>query len=330
MYIKEIERIDELNMKFSARASIEIRWRDARLYYNDLLERGSTLDEHDLDSVWKPPLSLSNSFGLLRLLDNSYLNVHIIKQSQGQFRNEKDLNEGILYDGNDNDLLMTAKFEEDFSCSYDLKYYPFDSQICTIDVGFPKHLRNDIILVPGKIKYTGKIPSTPQFTFTTDEIKANEGEAKIHFIIKLKRMPLYHIVLTYLPTFCICVMAIVTLYIDESHFEATIMVSLTSMLVMYTLFQSVSLDMPSTAYMKLLDIWLIFCLVLPFVIFIIEVLWEFTNNDDTDKIQSFYPSKITKSKCKQCIQISMPIICGIFIIAYSCIVFSLIYKLKFN
>ena len=98
-------------------------------------------------------------------------------------------------------------------------------------------------------------------------------------------------------------MAIMTLYIDESHFEATIMVSLTAMLVMYTLFQSVSQDMPSTAQMKFLYIWLIFCLVLPFVIFIIEVLWEFTNNDATDEVQSFYPSKITKSKCKQCIQL---------------------------
>ena len=122
MFIKEIERIDELNMKFSVRARIAITWRDARLYYNDLMDRGITLDEHDLESVWKPPLSLSNSLGLLRLLDNIYLNVHIIKQSQGQYRNEKDLNEGVFYDGNDNDLIMTAKFEEDFSCSYDLIY----------------------------------------------------------------------------------------------------------------------------------------------------------------------------------------------------------------
>jgi hypothetical protein len=32
---------------------------------------------------------------------------------------------------------------------------------------------------------------------------------------------------------------LVTLFFDESHFEATIMVSLTSMLVMYTLFRFV-------------------------------------------------------------------------------------------
>jgi hypothetical protein len=52
------------------------------------------------------------------------------------------------------------------------------------------------------------------------------------------------------------------------------MVSLTGMLVMYTLYQSISLTLPPTAYFKLLDYWLIFSLLMPFVIFIIEVLWE--------------------------------------------------------
>jgi hypothetical protein len=35
------------------------------------------------------------------------------------------------------------------------------------------------------------------------------------------------------------------------------MVALTSMLVMYTLFQSVSDDLPQTPYLKMIDIWLL-------------------------------------------------------------------------
>jgi hypothetical protein len=64
------------------------------------------------------------------------------------------------------------------------------------------------------------------------------------------------------------------LLIDESHFESNIMVSLTGMLVMYTLYQSISLTLPPTAYFKLLDYWLIFSLLMPFFIFMIEVFWE--------------------------------------------------------
>ena len=320
MFIKEIERIDELNMKFSVRARIAMIWRDARLYYKDLMNEPNSLDDRDLGLVWKPPLILSNSLELLRILDNKLLDIRIIKQSQGQFHDEKELNEGIFYDGNDNDLVMTARFYEEFSCSYDLIYYPFDFQICMINVGIPYHLQKYVNLVPGTIKFNGTNPSTAQFSFTSNEIKVEEYGAKINGIIELKRNPLYHVVLTYLPTFCISIMAIMTLYIDESHFEATIMVSLTSMLVMYTLFQSVSEDMPSTAYLKLMDIWLIFCLVLPFITFVIEVLWEFGRNYSKDHVKIFFVKKMPKSKCKVCIQIGMPILCSIFIIVYVYIV----------
>ena len=48
-----------------------------------------------------------------------------------------------------------------------------------------------------------------------------------------------------------------TLFIDASHFEATIMVALTSMLVMYTLYQSISATLPQTAYLKMIDYWLL-------------------------------------------------------------------------
>jgi hypothetical protein len=34
--------------------------------------------------------------------------------------------------------------------------------------------------------------------------------------------------------------------------------------------QNVSLTMPVTAYLKLIDIWLIFCLIVPFVTFILQ------------------------------------------------------------
>ena len=44
---------------------------------------------------------------------------------------------------------------------------------------------------------------------------------------------------TFVPSCCLIMMAEMTLFIDVSHFEATIMVALTSMLVKYTLYQSI-------------------------------------------------------------------------------------------
>ena len=124
---------------------------------------------------------------------------------------------------------------------------------------------------------------------------------------------------------CILAMALLTLFIYESHFEATIMVALTAMLVLYTLFQSISTDMPTTAYLKLLDIWLIFFLVMPFVIFCIEVIWELRNSSNINEVTPIdttlmYPYN-SKCKCKTIVQIMIPMICLTFITIYIVIVY---------
>jgi hypothetical protein len=45
------------------------------------------------------------------------------------------------------------------------------------------------------------------------------------------------------------------------------------MLVMYTMYQSISEALVKTAYLKMIDYWLLFCLLMPFVIFLIEIYW---------------------------------------------------------
>ena len=326
--IEDIKNIDELNMKFSSRVTITIKWKDVRLFFKNLGGQDN-LAEEEVNAIWKPPLILSNSLNLESVLKNEYLLVTIQQLIPGKPNNEKQLYEGTTHDGNENDLIMSAKVDTDFSCSYDLHSYPFDTQICTIDISSPDNLIKDIKLIPGAIVYSGKIESLPQFHFNIGEIKANENGTTISGFIHLKRIPFYHILCTYLPTVCIILMAIITLYIDESHFEATIMVALTAMLVLYTLFQSISENMPPTAYLKLLDIWLIFGLILPFIIFIIEVSWELMKQMDCDVVRSMDPLlKSGKTKCKIAVQIFIPIICGLFTIIYVIIVYIQYYQLN--
>ena len=51
----------------------------------------------------------------------------------------------------------------------------------------------------------------------------------------------------------------------EFIFEAVVTVNLTALLVLVTLFISVSQSLPQTAYVKMVDVWLIFAQVVPFV-----------------------------------------------------------------
>ena len=92
--------------------------------------------------------------------------------------------------------------------------------------------------------------------------------------ITLCRKLSYHIFSIYIPTLVLIMIAGFTLFIDFSHFEVSIMIALTSMLVTYTLFQSISHHLPHTSYMKMIDIWLFGGLIFPFFIITILVLMD--------------------------------------------------------
>ena len=66
----------------------------------------------------------------------------------------------------------------------------------------------------------------------------------------------------------------VTLFFHKKDLDLAIVLSLTIMLVMYTMYQSISEVLPATAYLKFIDVWLIFCLLVPFVVFIIQVFMK--------------------------------------------------------
>ena len=57
------------------------------------------------------------------------------------------------------------------------------------------------------------------------------------------------------------------------------------MLVMYTLNQAVSSNLPKTAYIKFIDIWLIFGLCLPFMILILLVIIEHYPEDSVTSLK---------------------------------------------
>ena len=102
--------------------------------------------------------------------------------------------------------------------------------------------------------------------------------------ITLCRKLSYHIVNIYIPTLCLILIAGFTLFIDFSHFEVSIMIALTSMLVTYTLYQSISAYLPSTSYMKMIDIWLFGGLIFPFFIIAILVIMDFLVTNEKNQV----------------------------------------------
>ncbi len=85
----------------------------------------------------------------------------------------------------------------------------------------------------------------------------------------------------------------ITLFFDETQLQAAICLALTVMLVMYTMYQGISASLPKTAYLKFIDVWVFFCLLVPFIVFLIEVYWELTITKNRKKMLKCNKKKIS-------------------------------------
>ena len=101
--------------------------------------------------------------------------------------------------------------------------------------------------------------------FTIRNLTLSERSNMVIMALKLKRKVATELLTTYLPTILLLLITFVTIFFDKDLFGDAIAVNLTIMLVMTTIFTSKIEELPPTSDMKMIDIWLIFCLVVPFL-----------------------------------------------------------------
>ena len=97
------------------------------------------------------------------------------------------------------------------------------------------------------------------------------------------------------------------------------MVALTTMLVVYTLHQSISSTLPPTAYLKMIDIWLFGGLIVPFIIIGILISFDYLVIKEANQV--VYIGKDKKSRwnsklVKKSVQIILPLTVGILMGPY--------------
>ena len=94
--VESLSKINELNMMFTSRVTLNIVWKDIRLYYNDLKDGFNILDMAEMKEIWRPSLILSNSEDMLYVLDNPHLFVQLEKSDTNGTRvDERNLHESI-------------------------------------------------------------------------------------------------------------------------------------------------------------------------------------------------------------------------------------------
>ena len=115
------------------------------------------------------------------------------------------------------------------------------------------------------------------FTITNLTLAEEENTNMVYMALKLKRKIVTELLTTYLPTILLLLITFITIFFDKDLFADAISVNLTIMLVMTTIFTSKIEELPPTSDMKMIDIWLILCLVVPFLEVVLRTAIECMN-----------------------------------------------------
>ena len=197
---------------------------DARLMFYNIKQddqmNALTLDEQL--ALWTPTLVYWNTKKQLRTLNDQNTFALIKRQGNGSII-EADINEDIeVYNGNENTVEMSRVYSIKFLCEYDMAWYPFDQQTCSIVMVMDGVLDNYVDLLPGGVKFTGPLELTQYYVKNFMIEKKNIlGKGAVVVSITLGRRLLGTFLTVFFPTILLNVIAYITNFFKKFFFEVS-------------------------------------------------------------------------------------------------------------
>ena len=138
----------------------------------------------------------------------------------------------------------------------------------------------------------------------------NEDKRGISIVVILKRKITSEMMTTYFPTLLLTAITFATTFFKPFFFEAALSVNLTTMLVMTTIFISKMEGLPTTSNIKMIDIWLVLCQMVPFAEVVLLTAIEYQRKDDSHDIEHCLVMKMSaedgnedepdEKRCQKC------------------------------
>ena len=273
--------IQEIESTVDFQFILYMTWYESRLNFLNLIENATNkLTPKEMKSIWIPKLNFYNTDKRLKtILDED--TVISIKR-EGKF---KALQNKRVYNGGENSLTSFRFYKTQFMCIYDMAMYPFDTQTCSMVFVVDQNSEDFLDIEIKKLNFLGPRELTQYFVKKESIYKSEiDGRRAIFVEIVLGRRLLSIILTTFAPTVILLLVGHTSNYFKEFFFEAIISVNVTVMLVLTTMFINVSNNLPKTAYIKMIDVWLLFNLVKPFLDILLQTYIDYLREDGSREI----------------------------------------------
>merc|ERR1711978_78701 len=110
----------------------------------------------------------------------------------------------------------------------------------------------------------------------------DEHKQGLSMTVVMKRKITSEMMTTYFPSLLLTAITFATTFFKPFFFEAALSVNLTTMLVMTTIFISKMEGLPPTSDIRMIDIWLVLCQMVPFAEVILLTAMEHHRADHLD------------------------------------------------
>ncbi|KAK7074692.1 hypothetical protein SK128_019901 [Halocaridina rubra] len=255
--INFIHSLDLAQSKLSFDLSLTIYWKDSRLIFKNLQSNYSFNTVESIESLWFPHVNFLGPGNFLINVDLRYAQVnYVLRESSPLPRSDYELDEDLLYSGQDNSLVNRKEWTLELLCYFDLTYFPFDTQRCPMKIAVQGYSAEQFVLKTRQMTSLQKRNHHEYEFLSFNVTDAEVGVQSAQAIMMVFRNRFgYYISAAYVPTSLMLIISYSTFYFDLERFTDRITVSLTSFLVLATIFSQVAASLPKTSYLKLIDTW---------------------------------------------------------------------------
>ena len=282
-----LSNFDPITASFEADLTVSLTWFDMRLTFGNLRNSSSNnaLSPSEKQNIWFPVSIFENTKDKLEVLVDEKAMLIVRRKGKGRKTDSTSTENKLLYRGLENPITYRRFYNEIFKCDYNIQWYPFDTQRCTINLVPSSSLVNFIVLEPDKFAYKGPLMLKTYEVISIRMIKGKTslGEKVLEVEILIGRRLLSIILIAIIPTVLLNIIGHMSNFFKKFFFEAIISLNVTVMLVLTTMFISISNNLPKTAYIKMIDVWLIFNLMKPFVDILVQTYIETLRTDEDER-----------------------------------------------
>ena len=294
--ILEVLDVREVNLEIEISFLLELTWYDHRLHFNYLKENPEK-NQVDVKKVWTPKLLFyienedksENYEDKLTVLRKSTTPV-LVPRGQDPIeyfyekpgKNNSEINFDEVYAGGMNPLQLTTEKRKVFVCSFsNMNNYPFGDQWCSFTLLIERSNNEETNLMLNQLQYkVSKIGryTVRQWQWEQERLERGDKLKAVKVSVLLDRKIDKIFLVSYLPTILMNIINQAANYIrSENKYDLIYTVNITCMMVLASVYLSVSESLPVSFNTKPIEQWLLFNLFWPFLIIISNILLQVYN-----------------------------------------------------